>query len=98
MYNTGYEIVKLLFVNAPLRVVIGYAEYDESIYYSKAIHVANKIAEMQNFRKHLDVKDEYILIMGPREKDLGIDAKNLADYFKMYKWSPVTDKFELYKK
>ncbi len=26
-----YELVKLLFVNAPLRVVIGYAEYDEFI-------------------------------------------------------------------
>lgn len=92
------ELVKLLFVNAPLRVVIGYAEYDESIYYSKAIHVANKIAEMQNFRTHLDAEDEYILIMGPREKDLEADVKNLADCFKMYKWSSVTNKFELYKK
>ena len=92
------ELVKLLFVNAPLRVVIGYAEYDESIYYSKAIHVANKITEMQNFRTHLDAEDEYILIMGPREKDLEADVKNLADCFKMYKWSSVTNKFELYKK
>lgn len=77
--------------------MIGYAEYDESIYYSKAIHVANKIAEMQNFRTHLDAEDEYILIMGPREKDLEADVKNLADCFKMYKWSSVTNKFELYK-
>ena len=31
-------------------------------------------------------------------KDLEADVKNLADCFKMYKWSSVTNKFELYKK
>lgn len=53
---------------------------------------------MQCFRKHIDAEDELILIMGPRGKDLGTDINNLADYFKMYQWSPVTNKFELYEK
>lgn len=92
------ELVKLVAINAPLKVVIGYGEYDDSNYYSKAINVANKIAEMQCFRKHIDAEDELILIMGPRGKDLGTDINNLADYFKMYQWSPVTNKFELYEK
>ena len=92
------ELVKLVAINAPLKVVIGYGEYDDSNYYSKAINVANKIAEMQCFRKHIDAEDELILIMGPRGKDLGTNINNLADYFKMYQWSPVTNKFELYEK
>ena len=90
------ELVKLLFVNAPLRVVIGYAEYDESIYYSKAIYVANKIAEIQNFGSYISINDEFILIFGPNGKSLGSNIQNLVDYYKIYKWNPMTNKFELY--
>lgn len=80
------ELVKLLYINAPYRIIISYRNYNEETYYSEAIETANEIAEDLNFEEYIKEGQEFVLIFGPRLEN-GNDYNRLDEYFKVYRWS-----------
>lgn len=81
------EFVKLAYIQAGLRVVISYGDYETK--YKEAIEVANELANMIFLDEFVKADtDEFILIFGPRKESVK-EHKDLkiSDMFLGYKWN-----------
>lgn len=85
------ELVKLLYINCPLRVVIGYGNYRNN--YSEEINIAKNIFKKLEFDKYINQGQEFILIFGPRCFNFNPNKVNLSDYFIAYKWDNHLEEF-----
>ena len=80
-----YELVKLLYINCPLRVVIGYYPEDLSDDdLASTIKYASRIVSLANKNRSLIRNDQqYLLILGRNHKDpekLGVDTYSAYCY------------------
>lgn len=81
------ELVKLAYIQCPLRVVISYGDYNpEKEEYTNAIHHANKVAEAINLKRYIHDDEEFVLIFGPRISSIN-DEKDIAKLYKAYIWN-----------
>ena len=77
------ELVKLAYITCPLRVVISYGDYQNE--YKEAIKIANIIAKQIKLKDYVNNNQEYILIFGPRVKDIKENPNvNIAEMYKGY--------------
>lgn len=82
-YDWTDELVKLAYINCPLRVVISYGNPTNN--YDDCIKIANEIANDIDFKKYIGDEDEFLLVFGPRLKFIK-DKKNVAELFRTFIW------------
>ncbi len=90
------ELVKLTYIQCPLRVIISYGniDYDEGNYV-EALHHANQVAQVIHLENYIHENQEFALIFGPRLADLKNNSK-IVDLYKAYIWNG--NEFEKYMK
>lgn len=72
--------------------MIGYDDYQNN--YQNALGTANLISKYLKFEKYINNEQEFILIFGPRTKNLDTKREiNLSEYFIAYKWDNLQYKF-----
>lgn len=79
------ELVKLAYINCDFRVVIGYGNYQNE--YKECIEVANSVAKKIQFNQYVKDSQEFILIFGPRSKNLA--KEEISDKFRAFLWNGV---------
>ena len=85
------ELVKLAYVNCPLRVVISYGDCTDN--YKKAREVANEIAIDIELDKFVNTENqEFLLIFGPKKKNIKNieDPKEIVSKFAYFKWNGIS--------
>lgn len=81
------ELVKLAYVQCPLRVVISYGDYNpEKEEYTNAIYHANRVAEAINLQKYVHGDEEFVLIFGPRISSIK-NNRDISQLYKAYIWN-----------
>jgi len=84
------ELVKLAYINCPLRVVISYGDYGKKGEYSKAIEVANDMAADIHLENYVNTENqEFLLIFGPRLEDIKntTNPKDISSMFSAFQWN-----------
>lgn len=80
-------MVKLAYIQCPLRVVISYGDYDfDKGEYTNAIDHANKVAEAINLKRYIHDDEEFVLIFGPRTSSIK-NNRDISQLYKAYIWN-----------
>ena len=81
------ELVKLAYIQCPLRVVISYGDYNpEKDEYLDALYHANKVAEAINLKRYIHDDEEFMLIFGPRTTSIK-NNRDISQLYQAYIWN-----------
>lgn len=86
------ELVKLAYINAPLKIVISYGDYRNN--YEEEIEFANKIANVINLDMYT-INQEYLLIFGPTIDSINYPINSFSSLFKCFKYNRENKCFEI---
>lgn len=81
------ELVKLTYIQCPLRVVISYGNINfETGEYDTALKHANQVAKAIHLENYVHNGEEFALIFGPRLSD-SKKSSSIAELYRLYVWN-----------